>query len=325
MEKELQEEMYDVIVIGAGPGGMTAALYASRSDLKTLILERGVPGGQLINTAEIENYSGFKSIDGPDLAGKMYEGATSFGAEYSFGDVQEIIDQNEFKEVLTADKIYRTRTVIIATGAEHRKLGVKGEDELRGRGVSYCAVCDGAFFRGRPLVVVGGGDSAVEEGTYLTQFASEVTIIHRRDELRAQKILQDRAFANDKVNFIWDSVVEEIQGENNVETLRIRNVKTNEVSEVAADGAFIYVGLIPNTEGFDSLGITDDEGWILTDEYMETAVPGVFAIGDVRQTVLRQVATAVGDGSIAGDAAYKYIESVKTADLTEKVTERVAK
>lgn len=312
MEKELQEELYDTIVIGAGPGGMTAALYASRSDLKTLILERGVPGGQLINTAEIENYSGFRSIEGPELATKMYEGATAFGAEYSFGDVQEIIDGPDYKQVVTSDKIYKTRTVVIATGSENRKLNVQGEDALRGRGVSYCAVCDGAFFRDRPLVVIGGGDSAVEEGTYLTQFASEVTIIHRRDELRAQKILQDRAFANDKVNFIWDSVVEEIQGENKVDSLRIRNVKTNEVSEISAEGAFIYVGLIPNTEGFENLGITDEEGWIITDDHMETAVPGIFAIGDVRQTVLRQVATAVGDGSIAGDQIYKYIEAHKT-------------
>lgn len=317
MEKQI-EEIYDVVIIGSGPGGMTAALYASRSDLKTLILERGVPGGQLINTAGIENYSGFKSIEGPELATKMYEGATAFGAEYRFGDVQEIIDGKEFKQVVTSDKTYKARTVILATGAEYRELDVKGEQELKGRGVSYCAVCDGAFFRNRSVVVVGGGDSAVEEGTYLTQFASDVTIIHRRDELRAQKILQDRAFANDKVNFIWDSVVEEIQGENKVETLQIRNVKTNEVSEIATDGVFVYVGLIPNTDNFASLGITDEEGWILTDESMETSVPGIFAIGDVRQTVLRQIATAVGDGSIAGDAAYKYIESLKEELTNEK-------
>lgn len=308
MEKELEDRIYDVVVIGAGPGGMTAALYASRSDLDTLILEKGVPGGQLMNTAEIENYSGFKSIDGPDLASNMYEGATAFGAEYSLGDVQEIIDGPDYKKVVASDKVYKTRTVIIATGAEHRKLGIPGEDKLRGRGVSYCAVCDGAFFRNRPLVVVGGGDSAVEEGTYLTQFASEVTIIHRRDELRAQKILQDRAFENEKVNFIWDTVVEEIQGDNKVESLRLKNVKTGEISEFETEGTFIYVGLIPNTEAIQDLGITDEEGWILTDEYMQTSIPGIYAIGDVRQTVLRQVATAVGDGSIAGDQVYKYIQ-----------------
>lgn len=312
-----QENLYDVVVIGSGPGGMTAALYASRSDLKTLILERGVPGGQLINTADIENYSGFKSIEGPELATKMYDGATAFGAEYRFGDVEEIIEGHEFKQVVTSDNVYKARTVIIATGAEHRKLNVDGEDDLRGHGVSYCAVCDGAFFRDRPLVVVGGGDSAVEEGTYLTQFASDVTIIHRRDELRAQRILQDRAFDNEKMNFIWDSVVEEIQGENKVESLKIRNVKTDEVSYVDADGAFIYIGLIPNTEAFVDLNITDDEGWIITDETMETSVPGIFAIGDVRQTVLRQIATAVGDGSIAGDTAYKYVESLKE-ELTKE-------
>ncbi|MDN6161177.1 MAG: thioredoxin-disulfide reductase [Atopostipes sp.] len=318
MEKELVDKIYDVIVIGAGPGGMTAALYASRSDLDTLLLEKGVPGGQLMNTAEIENYSGFKSIEGPDLAAKMYEGATAFGAEYTLGDLQEIIDGPDFKKVVTADKIYKTQTVIIATGAEHRKLGIPGEDKLRGRGVSYCAVCDGAFFRDRPLVVVGGGDSAVEEGTYLTQFASDVTIIHRRDELRAQSILQDRAFENEKVDFIWDTVVEEIQGENKVESLKLRNVKTDEVSEFEIDGTFIYIGLIPNTDGLDNLGITDEEGWVLTDEYMQTDIPGVYAIGDVRQTVLRQVATAVGDGSIAGDQAYKYIQSLSSKEEVVK-------
>lgn len=311
MEKEVQDKIYDVIVIGSGPGGMTAALYASRANLSTLLIERGVPGGQLINTAEVENYAGFKSIKGPELANNMYEGATQFGAEYTFGDVREVIDGKEYKQVVTSNKIFKTRAIVIATGAEHKKLGIPGEGQLNGRGVSYCAVCDGAFFRERPLVVIGGGDSAVEEGTYLTQFASEVTIIHRRDELRAQKILQDRAFSNDKVNFIWNTVVEEIQGENNVQSLRLRNVETDEVSEFSADGVFIYIGLIPNTSAFEGLGITDEEGWIVTDNKMETSVPGIFAVGDVRDTVLRQVATAVGDGSIAGDAAFKYIEKLK--------------
>lgn len=320
MKNETQEKIYDVIVIGSGPGGMTAALYASRSNLSTLLIERGVPGGQLINTAEIENYAGFKSIKGPELANNMYEGATQFGAEYTFGDVREVIDGKEYKEVVTSNKVFKARAIVIATGAEHKKIGIPGEEKLNGRGVSYCAVCDGAFFRDRPLVVIGGGDSAVEEGTYLTQFASEVTIIHRRDELRAQKILQDRAFSNDKVNFIWNTVVEEIQGENNVQSLRLRNVETNEVSDFSADGVFIYIGLIPNTRAFESLGITDEEGWIVTDTQMETSVPGIFAVGDVRDTVLRQVATAVGDGSTAGDAAFKYIEKLKEElAVSEKV------
>lgn len=316
---EDDKQVYDVVVIGAGPGGLTAALYASRSNLSTLLLEKGIPGGQMNNTAEIENYSGFSSIMGPDLSMKMYEGAKQFGAEHVYGDVKEIIDHETEKELVTADKSYFTKSVIIATGAEHKKLGVKGEAELNGRGVSYCAVCDGAFFRDKHVVVVGGGDSAVEEGTYLTQFASKVTIVHRRSELRAQKILQDRAFKNEKVDFIWDSVVEEISGEEKVEGVQLKNVKTGESFQLDADGVFIYIGLLPNSESFRNLPITNEEGWIETDSQMMTAVPGIFAIGDVRDTVLRQVATAVGDGSVAGNAAYQYVE-----ELNEKMEKQKA-
>ncbi|GAB2485894.1 thioredoxin-disulfide reductase [Alkalibacterium psychrotolerans] len=303
--------VYDVVVIGAGPGGLTAALYASRSNLSTLILEKGLPGGQMNNTAEIENYSGFKTIMGPDLSMKMYEGAKQFGAEHVYGDVKDIIDHGHEKEIVVSDKSYFAKSVIISTGAEHKKLGVKGEAELNGRGVSYCAVCDGAFFKNKHVVVVGGGDSAVEEGTYLTQFASKVTIVHRRDELRAQKILQDRAFKNEKVDFVWDSVVEEINGDQMVSGVQIKNVKTGDVSTLEADGVFIYIGLLPNSESFSGLPITNEEGWIETDAQMMTAVPGIFAVGDVRDTVLRQVATAVGDGSVAGNAAYQYVEELK--------------
>ncbi|HAJ70031.1 MAG TPA: thioredoxin-disulfide reductase [Alkalibacterium sp.] len=311
---EENKTIYDVIIIGAGPGGLTAALYASRSNLKTLILEKGIPGGQLNNTAEIENYSGFKSVTGPDLSMKMLEGATQFGAEHVYGDVREIADKETVKEVITSDKTYQTRSVIIATGAEHKKLGVKGEAEFNGRGVSYCAVCDGAFFRNKEIIVVGGGDSAVEEGAYLTQFADKVTIIHRRDELRAQKILQDRAYKNKKIDFIWDTVVEEIVGEESVTGVEVKNVKNGETSLVRTDGAFIYIGLLPNSESFMSLPITNEEGWIETDANMMTQIPGIFAVGDVRETVLRQVATAVGDGSIAGNAAYQYVEELKEAE-----------
>ncbi len=306
----MTETMYDVVVIGAGPGGMTAALYTARSNLKTLLLERGIPGGQLNNTAEIENYTGFSSIMGPILATDMYEQVMKFGIEYDFGAVKEVVDRQSYKEVHAGNKIYRTRTVIIATGAEHRKLDVPGEAELNGRGVSYCAVCDGAFFKDEPIVVIGGGDSAVEEGNYLTQFANKVTIIHRRDELRAKKILQERAFQNEKINFVWDTVVERIEGKQSVEAVIVRNVKTGEVTRIATAGVFIYVGLLPNSEPFLNLGITDAEGWIITDETMATKIPGIFAIGDVRQTVLRQIATAVGDGAIAGDYAFKYIETL---------------
>ena len=303
---------YDVIIIGAGPAGMTAALYAARANLNTLLLERGIPGGQMNNTAEVENYPGFDSILGPDLALKMYDGINQFGVEHGYGNVVEVKDHQDYKEVITDDASYEAKVVIIATGCEHRNLEVPGEAEYSGRGVSYCAVCDGAFFRNKKLIVVGGGDSAVEEAIYLTQFADEVKIVHRRDTLRAQKIIQDRAFANEKISFIWDSVVEEIKGDDQKVTgVQIKNVKTGETYEEAADGVFIYVGLVPLTQAFTSLGITDDAGWILTDERMQTTIPGILACGDARQKHLRQITTAVGDGGIAGQQAYQYIEENK--------------
>lgn len=303
---------YDVIIIGAGPAGMTAALYAARANLNTLLLERGIPGGQMNNTAEVENYPGFDSILGPDLALKMYDGINQFGVEHGYGNVVEVKDYQDYKEVITDDASYEAKVVIIATGCEHRNLEVPGEAEYSGRGVSYCAVCDGAFFRNKKLIVVGGGDSAVEEAIYLTQFADEVKIVHRRDALRAQKIIQDRAFANEKISFIWDSVVEEIKGDDQkVIGVQIKNVKTGETYEEAADGVFIYIGLIPLTQAFTSLGITDDAGWIVTDERMQTKIPGLLACGDARQKHLRQITTAVGDGGIAGQQAYQYIEENK--------------
>lgn len=303
--------MRDVIIIGAGPGGMTAALYASRAELSVLVLEGGIPGGQMNNTAEIENYPGVGVVQGPDLAEKMLADSSSFGAEHAYGYVLEIEDHGDYKTVVTDSERYDTKTVIIATGSEHRKLGAPGEEEFGGRGVSYCAVCDGPFFRNKHLVVIGGGDSAVEEGSYLTQVAEKVTIIHRRDKLRAQKILQERAFKNDKIEFIWDTTVEEIVGDDRQVTgLKLKNTKTDEITDFAADGVFIYVGLDPLSKPFANLGITDEFGWIETNANMETKVPGIYAIGDVRATVLRQVATAVGDGSIAGQEVYKYIEAL---------------
>ncbi|GGI64448.1 thioredoxin-disulfide reductase [Enterococcus alcedinis] len=304
--------MLDVIVIGAGPAGMTAALYASRSNLSVLLLERGAPGGQLNNTAEVENYPGFDRIMGPDLAEKMYAPLEKFGTQHAYGIVQSLKDQGDYKEVSTDSETFKAKTVIIATGCEHRQLGVKGEHEFAGRGVSYCAVCDGAFFRNRKLLVIGGGDSAVEEAIFLTQFAEEVVIVHRRDELRAQKVIQDRAFANPKISFIWDSVVEEIVGDNMMMTgAIIRNVKTEAVHEEKAGGIFIYVGLDPLTEAFKGNGITNEDGWVVTDDEMRTAIPGVYAVGDVRDKTLRQITTAVGDGSIAGQQAFAYIEEQK--------------
>ncbi|MGL4697766.1 thioredoxin-disulfide reductase [Enterococcus larvae] len=307
--------MYDVIVIGAGPAGMTAALYASRSNLSVLMIERGVPGGQMNNTAEIENYPGFDSIMGPDLSMKMYESVEKFGTENVYGMVLDIKDQGSYKEIICEDTTYQGKSVIIATGCVHRKLGVAGEEEYAGRGVSYCAVCDGAFFRNKHLMVIGGGDSAVEEAIYLTQFASKVTIVHRRDELRAQKIIQDRAFANEKIAFEWDTVLEEIIGNDMVVTgVQLKNVKTEAVKEVAADGVFIYVGLDPLTEPFRTSGITNEEGWIITDQEMRTSIPGVYAIGDVREKTLRQITTAVGEGGIAGQQVYNYLESMKEVE-----------
>ena len=299
--------MYDTIIIGAGPAGMTAALYAARSNLKVALIEGGLPGGQMNNTSDIENYPGYANISGPELAEKMFEPLENLGVEHLYGFVETIENHGDVKKVITDDQEFETRTVIVATGSKHRLLGVPGEEELNSRGVSYCAVCDGAFFRDQDLLVVGGGDSAVEEAIFLTRFAKSVTIVHRRDELRAQKVLQDRAFANEKINFIWDSVVKEIKGENRVESVVIENVKTGQVTEQAFGGVFIYVGLDPVSDFVQELQIRDQAGWIVTDDHMKTSVAGVFAVGDVRQKDLRQVTTAVGDGAIAGQEAYKYI------------------
>ncbi|MBO0458272.1 thioredoxin-disulfide reductase [Enterococcus hulanensis] len=305
--------MYDVVIIGAGPGGMTAALYAARSNLSVLLLEKGLPGGQMNNTAEIENYPGFESILGPDLSMKMLAGTEKFDVALKYDTVEKIEEQDALKKVVGSNETYLSRTVIIATGAVHRTLNVAGEDKYSGMGVSYCAVCDGAFFRNKELLVVGGGDSAVEEAIYLTQFASKVTIVHRRDALRAQKIIQDRAFNNEKIFFEWDAVIDEIKGDAmKVTSAILKNPKTEETKEVSADGVFIYVGLDPITEPFLDLGIVNDQGWIETDNRMRTAVSGIFAIGDVREKELRQITTAVGDGSIAGQEAYKYIEELST-------------
>ncbi|BDZ30109.1 thioredoxin-disulfide reductase [Lactiplantibacillus sp. WILCCON 0030] len=302
---------YDVIIIGAGPAGMTAALYASRANLSVLLLDRGIYGGQMNNTAAIENYPGFKSVLGPDLAKDMYESATQFGAEYAYGSVESVEDKGDVKIVKTDSDTFETKALVIGTGSEYRKLGVPGEDTYGGRGVSYCAVCDGAFFRNKHVVVIGGGDSAIEESTYLTQLVAKVTVIHRRDQLRAQQILQKRAFANDKIDFVWNSNVTEIVGDGKKVTgVKVNNNQTGENSEIVVDGVFIYVGINPITKPFSNLGITDENGWIETNDHMETKVPGIFAIGDVRKKDLRQVATAVGEGGTAGQQVYNYLTAL---------------
>lgn len=305
---------YDVVIVGAGPAGMTTALYASRANLSVLMLDRGIYGGNLNNTATIENYTGFKSVQGPELAKQMYDGATQFGAEYAYGTVTAIekVADGSFKVTTDMDKTYTAKAVVIASGSEQKKLGVPGEEEYSGRGVSYCAVCDGAFFKGKHLIVVGGGDSAVEEGDYLTQFASKVTIVVRRDVLRASAIIQQKAEKNPKIEFVFNTSVTTIEGDGNqVVGVKTKNNVTGATGEMSADGVFIYVGSVPMTGYLKPLGVLDEAGWVKTDEKMATKVPGLYAIGDVRETLLRQIATAVGDGAIAGQQIFKYIDNLK--------------
>lgn len=311
----IENQMYDVIIVGAGPAGMTAAVYASRANLNTMMIERGIPGGQMTDTEEVENYPGFEHILGADLSNKMFEHAKKFGAEYVYGDIQKVKDHGDYKLVIAGNKEYKTRSIIITTGAQFKKIGIKGEEEFTGRGVSYCAVCDGAFFKERELIVIGGGDSAVEEGMYLTRFAKKVTIVHRRNELRAQKILQERAFNNNKIEIIWDTVAQSINGtDGKVSSVTLENVKSGEKYDHSIDGVFIYIGMVPLSEPFKKLNITNDDGYIPTNEQMETNIPGIFAAGDIREKELRQIVTATGDGSIAAESAIKYVE-----ELTEKL------
>jgi thioredoxin reductase (NADPH) len=306
------EKIYDVIIVGAGPAGLTAAVYTSRGNLSTLMLERGAPGGQMATTEDIENYPGFDHILGPDLSTKMFDHARKFGADYAYGDVTDIVDGEEYKTILVGKKEYKARTIIISTGAEYKKMGIPGEDELTGSGVSYCAVCDGAFFRGKEIIVIGGGDSAVEEGAYLTRFADKVTVIHRRDELRAQKILQDRAFANEKMDFIWNTTIKEVnEKDGKIGSVTLLSTEDGSEKEFETDGMFVYIGMDPLTAPFEKLGILDANGYIETNDIMETKIPGIYAAGDVREKLLRQIVTATGDGSIAAQAAQQYLEELK--------------
>lgn len=303
--------MYDVAIIGAGPAGLSAGIYAARARLSTVIVEKMYSGGQAAITDRIENYPGFnEGIGGSELTDKMKAQAERFGAKLLNGDVKEIKkDGGKFAIQLTGETI-EAKTVILAMGAESRKLGVKGEKEYTGRGVSYCATCDGAFYTDMPIMVVGGGDTAIEEALYLTRFASSVQVVHRRDQLRATKILQERAFKNEKIKFIWNSVVEEIKGHEMVEEVIVKNVKTGEKTSVFVNGIFVAIGLVPNTSFVKDLVKLNEQGYIITDENMGTGVPGLYAAGDVRQKSLRQVVTAVADGAIAAVEAGKYLESL---------------
>lgn len=304
--------MKDVIVIGAGPAGMTAAMYAARAQLKVALIEPGPYGGQMNNTDVIENYPGFLSIKGMELGEKMKQNVDRDGVEAIYGRVTSIEDKGDIKLVYTEKEVYETKVVIIASGGFHRMLNIPGEEEYAGKGVSYCAVCDGMFFRNQHVVVVGGGDSAIEEGIYLSQIASKVTVVHRRDELRAKKDLQFQAFKNEKMEFIWNTVVKEVKGNDMIVTsVTLENTITGEQNDFPCDGIFIYVGMSPNTDFIKDLPLEQNHGWIPTNEKMETNIPGIYAVGDVRDKDLRQVATAVGDGTIAGQEAFQYVQSLE--------------
>jgi thioredoxin reductase (NADPH) len=303
--------LYDVIIIGGGPAGLTAGLYTSRAKLKTLLIEKGLPGGQVATTEFIENYPGFEEgITGAELANKMETQAKKFGLEIIQAPVQGIHPQGKIKKIVVSEneQEYEAKSVIVATGAHSKLLNIEGENRYRGKGVSYCATCDGPFYKGETIAVIGGGDSACQEGVYLTRFAETVYIVHRRDELRAEKILQERALSHAKVKFIWDSVPIKIAGNDAVTALHIKNVKTKEESILDVSGVFIYIGYIPNTEFLKGLVTLDNESYITTDTKMRTSAPGIFAVGDVRANTIKQITTAVGDGAIAAISVEHYIE-----------------
>ena len=299
--------MYEVAIIGGGPAGLTAALYAARSGRKTVIIERAIPGGQAALTSLIENFPGFpEGVSGPELMTKFYEQASQFGAEMMTEDVVSADLRDEVKIIKTTSGVIEAMSVIIASGAQAKELGVEGEEKFQGRGVSYCATCDGAFFKDKKVAVVGGGDSAIEEAVFLTKFASEVHVIHRREELRATKILQERALGNSKIKFIYSTVVEEIKGDKGVEKMLLKNVKSGERKEETMDGVFVFIGTVPNTNWLEGIDLNEN-GYIQTDDFLKTNLPGVFAAGDVREKFLRQVSTAVGDGATAAMSVERYL------------------
>lgn len=309
-------KIFDCIVLGGGPAGINAALYAKRGNIDVAILDISALGGQPVNYLEIENYLGFESIEGWELAEKFEKHLDKFNIpKFLMEEIQSIDLVSDIKTIKTLKGEYKARTVVIATGASPAKLGIKGELEHIGKGVSYCAVCDGAFYRDKVVAVVGGGNAAVEEGMYLTKFAKKVYIIHRRNELRADKIVQERAFNNNKVEFVFDTVPLEINPNENgcVGSIKVKNVKTNEITDLKVDGVFPYIGFTPNVQGFNGQIMQDERGFIKVDETMRTSTMGVFAAGDVRITPLRQVITAVSDGAIAGFGAVKYVEELKMA------------
>lgn len=303
--------MIDIAIIGAGPAGMTASVYARRAGYSVTVFELGMPGGQLSTTDKIENFPGYpEGLPGAELGMKFYEHAQAFGAEFVFEQVVRVEADGAVKKVVTnngtEEKEYEARAIIIATGAHPRTLGVPGEDTFRGHGVSYCGTCDGFFFRGKDVCVVGGGDVAVEDAIYLANMCNSVTVFHRRDELRANKRSQNAAFANGKITFVWNTIVTELKGDDQLRSVVTKNVKTDEVKEWTFDGCFVFVGYDPNQDVYPQGLATDERGYVLTDENMATNIPGVYAVGDVRKKNVRQVATAVGDGGIVMSDIERY-------------------
>lgn len=307
---------FDVIIVGGGPAGLTAAIYTGRASLSTLILEKGLPGGQIAQTEEVENYPGFpEPISGMELASRMQQQAEKFGGQIEMDEVQGITHNAEAHPYPFTVKgysgEYRAKSVILATGANPKQLGVPGEWQYWGKGVSTCATCDGFFYRGKKVVVVGGGDAAVEEGLFLTKFADEVTLIHRRDSLRANKVAQARALAHPKMKFIWDTAVEEILGDDNVKSVRLKNLKTGETSDFATDGVFIFIGHVPNTEFVKDTVKLREDGYVEVNDEIYTSIPMLFAAGDVSDYVYRQLATSVGAGTRAAMSAERALAALE--------------
>lgn len=307
----MKEKRWDLVIVGAGPAGLTAGIYAGRANLETIIFERFSPGGQIALSEWVENYPGFEDgISGIELVEKMRKQVEKIGVPIVTGEVKGIEEYKDRKVVYVNSTWVEAKSVIIATGTSPKKLGVPGEDKLVGKGVSYCATCDAPFFKNQTVAVVGGGDTAVQEALYLTRFASKVYVIHRRDKLRATPILTERLFENEKIEVIWNSIVLEIQGEQVVDSILIKNLKTGETKKLAVTGVFIFIGTRPNTLFVTDILDLDANGFIITNENLETNVPGIFAAGDVRRKPLRQVITACADGAIAANSAYSYVEKL---------------
>ncbi len=302
---------YDLVIIGGGPAGLTAGLYAARARLNVIMIEKVVPGGQVLVTDLVENYPGFpEGIGGAELVQKITEQVKKFELNIENNEVVSVDLSEQVKKIQLGDRIITTDTIIIATGASPTKLNIPGEDNFYGKGVSFCATCDGPFFKDRILAAIGGGDTAVQESIFLTRFAKKVYIIHRRDQLRANKTLQERAFANEKIEFVWDSVVTSIEGSSDVEKISIKNIKTGETKQLGVDGCFVWVGIQPNTDFLKDTVALDELGFVIVDKNMQTSVSGVYAAGDARDTPLRQITTAVGDAAIAVSSAEHYISKI---------------